>query len=193
MQRSTTRRAARTAAGGRAGRRGRRGTIPTGQHVLMVPRCSAGSRGTSTLRMILREGPKRSRRIRDPSSRLNLPILPWSRNTYSITGHPHLHPRGHTAGRSVQGKPCLLHHHRGLRRPGVQHGVVQGAVSLLPVLHPDVQVAHDGPVTTVTRSPFFSDLVLTVRPPPLLRCPGGRLPAGGLAGDRAPAASDSQE
>ena len=24
------------------------------------------------------------------------------------------------------------------------------------------QVAHDGPVTTVTRSPFFSDLVLTV-------------------------------
>ena len=25
------------------------------------------------------------------------------------------------------------------------------------------KVTHDGPVTTVTRSPFFSDLVLTVR------------------------------
>ena len=24
------------------------------------------------------------------------------------------------------------------------------------------KIAHDGPVTTVTRSPFFSDLVLTV-------------------------------
>lgn len=56
----------------------------------------------------------------------------------------------------------MLHNNRQWR-PSLCHGMVQGGPYDNQVRHHHItKVTHDGPVTTVTRSPFFSDLVLTV-------------------------------